>query len=469
MGEVDKHMRDEIIFFQNDIRNLQKAPLKFDYCDFKKIEVNSKNIQESNEVLSSIWRELGIKIGLREDRCPWIYTPKRITNGSKSYVFFGSVNSRIGEILFACSFIKKGTIDEFAYLIKNKEDRSVEKEALIYQIIKAGLDRKGEKEEFTVSYEIMSVDQGGGYYKFAYYQGKNFVIESNDDGNCRIKFRCEAHDRYSLYNKAQIIIAKICDFLTVLTNTLVEYCEMKAYLGWSMGNERSMDFADKEYIDFILVDNQRKILLIKEAILVIDLIIDGRKIEDMFDMQKIVNCSQMFREAMEIHFICSGQLIGATDTQVLTVHKINGTSRTNMLGTAASLYMSALEAVTLSEKKPEKCSECGQAKFEISSRIEKIGTQYLGAEVGKILKKIYAKRSGYFHASNMFNCNLGLKTLPQLDERTETRCMENGFSSIMYEGQSVLVFEQNIMEWVSYIIRQECISVCDKTILTNGI
>lgn len=81
------------------------------YEDYIRIGVYTKSQKESNNILNSIWREVDENLHqATKDKCPWMYMPCRKTKNGKSYLFFGKMNTKIGEIMWACSFEKKGTL-----------------------------------------------------------------------------------------------------------------------------------------------------------------------------------------------------------------------------------------------------------------------------------------------------------------------------------------------------------------------
>ena len=434
---------EDIVIHKKDI---------FFYEEFTHVSISAKTERESSNILNSIWREINQNLAFDgKDRCPWMYVPTRKVLDGKSYLLWGKMSTRINNIVWACSFEKKGVIQELAFMPYLKENRRPEIIQYIKINIMNGIDRVNEVFQFTAKCIISGRYQGEDYY-FEKYSGEKFKIDQKNNYS-ELIITDQAYHIYDFENRMKVLVPNICDFLSVETNTLVnmgkiEVCQEKV----DFLND-STEYIDNKFIDFASISDVNKILLSKEAVLLLDYYIS--EYELIPEIENIINSANVFREGLELQNIRISNTVHVTETTIASTMEKNSTSRVNMFASVISLYMSALENLTVLESNPESCPVCGQLKYGITSRVGQIGEKYFNKDMGNLLKKIYSKRSKYFHTAISFSKDNDITILPQLDGTADAGCQVTGFVSILMNGQSILISPNNIRDWIAYIIRQE--------------
>lgn len=445
-------MKNGIIF--STVTDLfDKNGQEFFFQDFNSIQVETKDMCDSNDVLCSVWRQLNEEVSFDKTRCRWFYTPRRVIRNANTYILFGKINCVIGEVMLACSLIDKYRISQIAFFIEDDTKRTDENNSIIESIIKRGIARKAEKYVFSCECEIHGRTHEKECLNIGDYSGKSFSISNRQDKSI-LNFAITAHDEYSARNFIISKIVKICDIMSVETNTIVDYNSINVEKKAVKIMPVDMEYSDEEFIDFIPLNQEMQLLLQRESIDLIDNLITDRCSEMQLS---IINSASVFREGLELEYRLKGSAIVSTDMQTLCVYEKNRSSRVSTLSLAVSLYMSALENLTVINNEPTSCESCGQLKYGITSRVGDIISKYFGEEMSRFVKKIYSKRSKYLHTSHAFMSNPDFVILPLLSSETETRCVETGFSSIQLDGQTHVFFANNVREWISYIIRKELI------------
>lgn len=453
-------MVNDVIFSVSDIFNLNKE-MEICFGDFQKISVGIVGVEEANKFLNSLWREFNENIPLDNlGRCPWAYLPKRKMQKEKSVVLFGSMNTSIGEIYVAISYMKKGSIDCIGFLIKNEEKRTDENRKVIERIVSNARNRIEEVYNYSAKCMLYGKSNGDVLF-FENYKGKNFELNRKGNEMSELEFYGKSHDKFEFENEAIMKISCICDFLSAETNLLVDYHNLKIekkeknIVFFAEDNEVFQEnvYVEEEFIDMYPVHKGRLIIQ-KKAIDMLEYIIDERKSDKK--VQGVIQSCKNFREGIEAESVLESRLVGMTNTKNLLLEKNNKSARINMLSTAITFYMSALENLTIVDYFPEKCNSCGQLKYEISNRVGIIVEKYWNDTMAKVMKKIYAMRSGHLHSGKIYIDSTNGTIRPNLDILTGTNCVDDGFLSVFVDGESCVCFAQNVREWVGYIIRKEC-------------
>ena len=448
--------KERILFNIVDGINNQEQEVYYD--EFECISVFTNSEKESNDLLHSIWREVDEVIPFKNQRCPWMYIPHRTNKNGKSYLLFGIMNTAIGEIMWLCSYEKKGTIDEIGFLPYHEIDRTNEKVKQIREIVEKGIQRKNELYVFTVKCRVSGIYQDNNCYMFESYVGDNFMI-SNEENSSVLIIVGQAHSCFEFCNRMTKQITNICDFLSMETNTIVGFDDLEVFEGNRYEKEKAIEgmsgmiCVSEEFIDLIPVTQENKLLLQKNAVYLIDQYINYEKCD--VSIKNIFKSANIFREGLELEYLVNATAFDLTDTTVKFAVKRNETSRSNMLSSAISFYMSALENLTTLDANPEQCKECGQLKYGITSRVGEIAKKHFNPYMEKVMKRIYSMRSKYFHTANAFIKNDNTFIIPEINESEDIGCQINGFSSIMIDGESHLISASNVREWTSYIIRKE--------------
>jgi hypothetical protein len=116
----------------------------------------------------------------------------------------------------------------------------------------------------------------------------------------------------------------------------------------------------------------------------------------------------------------------------------------NKVELANTLYLSALEVVTLIGFTEEKCECCGQPKYQITRRVKDLTSKYLPKHLVKDFIDYYDKRSKYLHRGMKLVTETPTSSIiPLLDPDDKSGCD--------YPYKVPLI---NIREYVSYCLRR---------------
>jgi|GEM_PF-4389629 len=114
---------------------------------------------------------------------------------------------------------------------------------------------------------------------------------------------------------------------------------------------------------------------------------------------------------------------------------------------AGTLFVSAIEAISLSLAKNEKCDTCKQPIFGIAQRVSEVTKKHLGEHVAKIFKQnYYNNRSKFLHTGHV-QASLPMtgNVFPQLDPSGVEGCsVPTPFGN-----------PKNLLEFTSFILRRE--------------
>lgn len=82
-------------------------------------------------------------------------------------------------------------------------------------------------------------------------------------------------------------------------------------------------------------------------------------------------------------------------------------------------YMSALEVITLNDKKPEQCKCCGQMRYSIARRVIDLANSAIEG-FGEYVKAYYEDRSKYVHTGLLFSSNNYMgRSIPLMSESSK--------------------------------------------------
>ena len=111
---------------------------------------------------------------------------------------------------------------------------------------------------------------------------------------------------------------------------------------------------------------------------------------------------------------------------------------------ATTLYLSALEVITLIGFTEDKCDDCGQPKYQISKRVKELTSKYLHKHLVKDFVNYYDKRSKFLHTGMRLNTETPTNNLiPLLDPSEKNGC------DFPYKIPLI-----NVREYVSFCLRK---------------
>lgn len=461
MSQIGEDLKQGVIIKVKDLINTGEE-LELDLDDFVEIYVGTKTTVESNEFLNSLWREFDQQYAaVGQDKCPWAFLPQKSIDGQRNITYFGSMRTADGYMHAAISYRKKGSIDNIYFYIMehdNKEQLAVKWRYLV----KRARKRQKIRYDYSVTYGLSGYAENKIALVLEEYTGENFKIHSKENGS-EITFQILAHDKYSAENLAQQKIRQVTNFLTVETNVCYRYRILQIELGEAQADEKvkkkrkfQKDCADVFYEDGKFIDGiavyDDKILLSEEGIAFLDLLTDKEWVESKQQEIFLSSCYH-FREGLK-HELQLQEIIGvALDESIIRYVKKEQQERQGIMDISLTLYLSAMETITLIGRKIEKCHACGQLKYEIRKSVCDFINFYLWDGMGDVFKRIYDLRSVYLHAGKTTNTSLFSIIRPMLDDTTGTGCTDLNFITMNVNGNVIEVTLVNVREWVSYALR----------------
>lgn len=370
------------------------------------INIGTKTVEESNEFLRSLWAEMEKEFGT----CDWTHFP--VKKGAEQMVYFGNVRiSEFIEIAVSISYKKRGSINNL-YFDSTSTLSEIEKGNELYatltKIVKAANKNLRKYQEHDFSILIRS------FHPLPPYKGNNFEIKlisyegTSQEAGFQVECKVKTYNRRQAYRYTDKLLGKLMDFLSVETDDIfwadgkeIDYDELtfpEKFL-----ERRFMD-PNELYWDFRLISKEGKQFL--------DILTDYNKTDDP-DLNSFMKACNHFHTARKQE----EQTIKGYKSE--DIKKI-GTSQAEL---ATTLYLSALEVVSLIGFEEEKCKDCGQPKYEISSRINNMVSKYIPGELGNEFKTFYEQRSDYLHQGKKIRTNMPLEFYyPQLDLNEDNLC-----------------------------------------------
>jgi hypothetical protein len=127
----------------------------------------------------------------------------------------------------------------------------------------------------------------------------------------------------------------------------------------------------------------------------------------------------------------------------LTLHRSSPEQFGDM---STTLFVSALEVISLTDDPTPPCKTCGQPIYKISKRVTELGVRHLGPGARWVLDSHYKRRSGYLHSGKRHATQPMVgHSIPQLDPNGIEGC-----AMPRLIGQPT-----NLMEFTSFVIRAE--------------
>lgn len=370
------------------------------------INIGTKTVEESNEFLKCLWAEMEKEFGTLD----WPPFPKK--NGPEKKIYFGNVYiSEFIEISVSMSYKEKGSISNL-YFLSTSKLFEIEKGTALYdtltKITRAARRNLGKYQDHRFDLQIKSL------HPPSTYKGNNFEIRhihnegESRDGGFKVECQIKAYNRRQAYRYADKLLGQLMDFLSVETDDIF----------WADGGEVDYDeltfpekFFEREFMDpNELYWGHR--LISEGGKQFLDILTDSNRLEDP-DLNLFMKACNHFHTARKQE----EQIINGN--KIKDIKKI-GASQAEL---AATLYLSALEVVSLIDFEETNCKDCGQPKYEISSRINDMVSKYIPELIGNRFKTFYDQRSDYLHEGRKFRTNMPLQFYyPQLDVNEENLC-----------------------------------------------
>lgn len=158
----------------------------------------------------------------------------------------------------------------------------------------------------------------------------------------------------------------------------------------------------------------------------------GRKFDAQINDTHIPQEVEITKSRVEIELIPRENLINA--------RQVNA----NIQEMATVSYISALEVLStiVYDSTVERCSNCNQNVYSISSRVKDLLHKYLPKHTAKQVHKYYSSRSKFLHEGKLLTHTYIGNTIPQLDCNSESGCVVPCEIPL-----------KNLREYVSFCIR----------------
>jgi hypothetical protein len=415
------------------------------------LDIGITDVKESNEFLRSLWAEMAREFG----KCGWQYMPYK--NKQTKTITFGFMDLGVSILMVGITYKNNGSIIKLffgytgtKYEYRGEEEEDLKKESELGQrlekVVRKARRGMGKFKDFITTPTIQSL------FPLSSYEGQNFKTEIVADSITKIYFPISAYDENQVEGKITHKTNQLMDFLSVETNVPFWVTSIP-----EIENQETKIFADEAYQEPDFIDGfsvkDGYLTISEEAKDFLSYII--RNNEENEDLQIFLNACSHFHTARKYdaqiydhqgyidHPLDDGSGVNIeiyTKNQDLKTALDTGVSQTEI---ATTLYMSAIEVVTLIGFRSEKCNECKQEKYGITSRVRNIVDKYLNSPIARQLNDYYNKRSKYLHRGyTLTNNEPTNSSIPLLDVDGENGCK--------FPVQVSLI---NLREYTSYVLR----------------
>lgn len=401
------------------------------------------DIKESNEFLRSLWAEIANEFG----KCAWAYMPHKNTQAKRIYFGYMSIGQQ--NLGVSISYREKGSIINL-YFDYQDTKMSLELESPLGQqlkrVVKNARKNVGNYKKFLVTEQIQS------YHPLSNYETEHFRSGILTNEVTEISFPILAYDENQCSGLAFQKLNQIMDFLSVETNAPF-WRNSPKIKGNNITALKKEIYQIPDFIDEISLQNDC-LVISEKGKKFIDLIINNSGENE--ELNKFLSACNLFHTARKNDAQIfdykrykqtlseDGSLISyesyTKDKELETAYN-KGASHTEI---ASTLYLSALEVITLIGFEEEKCPECGQPKYSIKKRVKDIVSEHLNPYLAKTFSNYYDKRSAYLHKGYILtNPTPSRMSIPLLDNDDETGC-----------NAPIKVSVNNLREYTSYILRK---------------
>lgn len=412
------------------------------------IQIGTTNESESNEFLKCLWAEIAKEFG----KCAWQYMPSKKL--IKDRIFFGHMNidndpdNFPSKLVFAVSisYNERGTIKDI-FFDALKETQIPHKNEVFERLEKAVNTAKqnvGNYSFFQYCTGIKSM------YSISSYEGERFNINVDSKKCSKLSIIVESYDKNQASGIATKKINQLMDFLSVETNApFWKTNELEEDASEQTGKEIYQE--DEEFIDGLSYKDGH-LVLSREGKNFVERLVNLKN-EDDQAMSLFLKACHHFHTARKYHaqleniYLANPKKDGDKVTyeikryEDLELAASMGGSHTEI---ATTLYLSALEVLTLYNFKPENCETCSQPKFKIKQRVKGFVTEHLNEFAAKLLGDYYDKRSFYLHRGSILTRDMPTgSSIPLLDKVDKTGCVD-----------PVKVSLNNLREYTSYCMRK---------------
>lgn len=370
-----------------------------------------ETLADSNLFLRALWSTLRKHYG----NIGWLFSPRK--DGNKRRISFGYLTlGSDGKVQVKPSIEYKvaGIIDAISF---EPAPFAPSELGVHEEIIKSCVHEALEIRKSLNSDYVSAVFETNPNVPFYYYRGDHWYCGPLDCGATELGVKINGFDEPDMKYQAHIHMELLVDVLSALTNVAITRVYRESGERVISDDEVNIFGEDSDWLDDYPVENNY-LRIQKTHLMFCDQMLAGTA-----EASSIIQATNLFHKSLRIY----NDLRGYNDI-------------------ALSLFMSTLEAVSVTDQQPGTCKTCGQQQHRISHRIKELGLKHLGEGVEQIFKNSYSRRSQYLHAGKRISRMPFLShTLPQLDPSGVQGCETHEASNGPY----------NLKEFTSYVLRKE--------------
>jgi len=343
------------------------------------INVGIMNLEESNEFLKWLWANMNKEF----DSFKFQYTPSKVSQENRIEFGFVTIEDVVLEV--SISYKTKGSINNVYFNVpEQKNEPTSEKVAelnkRLHSIVEYCKKNIPVHEDFHFQTPLYSE------HPLMSYKGENFSIQAKGHKESTVSFTVKAYD----YNQALIKftdkVNNLMDFLSLETNATYKKGKVEVLTAEIVIKPQKEVYYEEMFIDTFALKEDH-LVVSKEGKEFINKITDP-SLELDNDMKIFLKACSHFHTAR-----CIEQQMYDDKGEYIVDAAFDG----NKTELATTMYVSALEVVTLIGFTEDKCDCCGQSKFQISKRIKELASENFPSKMAREFIQYYDKRSKYLH------------------------------------------------------------------------
>lgn len=407
------------------------------------VDLGFENQKESNLFLRALWANFAKRYG----KCAWQYSP--YTDREKKIIILGFMDIDLADSFAVYVHYKKRAVINKLEFINNSNNEEISNEIKeqFNEIIKETKIKYKNPDTKYLNITISSNSSISNYYS------DFFRIEPYGNGLSSITFGVKSYGD----NDAEFIfkskVKSLLDILSVLTNSPFIYENIARNIKLDKEEET---FYDDDFIDGYPIKNKQFILTNYGKQIIEKVLAYDNNIEDD-NLEKLLNACMHFHAARkydaqiydlytygELEEVGEGVYkasISLRNQRLFDAKLINA----NIEEIATVSYISSLEVLSTIgfDSKVEKCKECNQMVYSISSRVKELLRKYFPDRLAKELHSYYSSRSKYLHEGRLLTHPYTGTSIPQLDYNNPCGCKVVSEIPLL-----------NLREYTSYCIRR---------------
>lgn len=405
------------------------------------VDIKLEENKESNMFLRALWANLDRKYG----KCAWHFQPNR--DGKKKIIDLGYMDIGSGGLYNVCIHYKKRGVIEKLELRSghNKAEALNNTKSELFEIIKETKKNLKKTSDKYLNITISSFNSISSYYS------DSFVIRPcHEDGLSSITLKIKSYGDKDAKFVFDSQIRRVINLLSVLTNQPFFFEKNSDNI--DQYNYDEIFYEDDDFIDDCGIEDE-KLIIPKYGKNIIEKVLSDYNIEDV-NIEILLNAAMHFHAGRKFDAQINNTHIPQeierdedyVDIELVPIEKLINERgvNANIEEMATVSYISALEVLStiVYGSTVERCSNCNQNVYSISSRVKDLLYKYLPEYTAKQVHKYYSSRSKFLHEGKLLTHTYIGTTIPQLDCNSESGCVSP------FEIPLI-----NLREYVSFCIR----------------